>query len=327
LEICELVWHGAERGEVSNIFGALRKGSTFDFDEVQSDDVSPAKELHAQPSPDNVHAMPLAAAPRTPPVFYRSGARSVDLRICALSPVLPFDNGHDLASEQYQIIRTKILHHATKPQLILVSSASSGDGKTVTSINLAAALALQSDACVLLLDGDLRRPSVADALGIDRAPGLGDVLAGRIDLECALVQTAQFPNLFVLPAGYGEERAADLLDSPSWRTLVTHLRGRFSNIICDAPPIATVADYELLQLVCDATIMVARPDHTDRAACKKALASIEQGKLLGVVLNCVEDWWLWKTPSYSYYRSNSSRALTDVELREKWESRGDVPKS
>jgi capsular exopolysaccharide synthesis family protein len=293
---------------VSNIYGALKNagGNTEDLEFETLSNEPPKSILKLASQSQRIASGVSTPAPSVLPVHSTLptgdlGARELRLRLSALAPVLPFDGSNQRAAEQYQIIRTKILHHGRRPRFVLVSSATSGDGKTVTSINVAASLALKSDARVLLIDGDLRQPSVARTLGIPVEPGLREVLAGQIPFESALIRAAEVPNLYVLPAGGVNARAADLLDSERWRTLVASVRERFTTVICDAPPIATVADYELLQMVADGTVVVARPGHTERHACRKALESVEQTKLIGVVLNCVEDWWLWKTPSYGYY--------------------------
>ena len=98
----------------------------------------------------------------------------------------------------------------------------------------------------------------------------------------------------------------EFLDSARWRSLVQQMRSRFTNIIFDAPPVESVADYELLQLVCDGVVLVLRPDHSDRRACIDAFNAVPKEKLLGVVLNGVEDCWFWKTPFYGYYGGQSS---------------------
>jgi protein-tyrosine kinase len=291
---------------VSNIFGALRMGgaSTADLEQdLPENGLAPNLLAPRTPAP---------IGPLSPPANVARVAeserpvREVRLSVSALAPVLPFETQNRRAAEQYQIVRTRILHHASKPRFVLISSASSGDGKTITSINIAASLALKADARVLLIDGDLRLPSVARTLGLPAQPGLSDVLTGRLPFEDAIVRTAEIPNLFILTAGEPSERPADLLDSERWRTLASSVRERFTTIICDAPPIATVADHELLQLIADGLIVVARPGHTNRAACLKALAGVDSKKMLGLVLNCVEDWWLWKTPHYGYYGQRTS---------------------
>lgn len=284
---------------MSKIFDAIKKDNIIDLRDLCE------IEAELTPAPQREPLRPaLSVVDVNTPV--PAHARTASLRISALSPIFPFDEHHYAAAEQYRIIRTKILHHPKKPRLIITSSACSGDGKTVTSINIAASLALKDDISVLLVDADLRRPRVAEALGIPVTPGLTEVLTGKRELESTLLTAEQFPNLSILPSGELGQNPAELLDSDRFRSMMEQVRRQFSIVIFDATPIATVADYELLQHVCDGVVMVVRPEHTDRNRCNKVLELIPKDKLLGVVLNCVEDWWLWKTPAYDYYRKVSS---------------------
>ena len=231
-----------------------------------------------------------------------SGYRTVKVRVRGTQPVLPFDGTAHRTAECYRILRTNILHHVAQPKVIAVSSAGPGDGKTTSAINLAGALALKQDNRVLLIDGDLRRGSIAPVLGIDSTPGLTEVLSESCTLEDAIVQTDILANLHVLPAGKTGVNPTELLDSEVCREMMRQLRERFHFVIVDTTPIGMVADYALVQEFCDGTIVVVRPDHTERPACMKAFQGIPNGKLLGTVLNCVEDWLLWKTRnSYGYY--------------------------
>ena len=222
------------------------------------------------------------------------------LQIPAGLPLLPFDNTHPHAAEQYRMIRTKLLQHPRQPSTILVSSAGPMDGKTVTAVNIAGALALKTEANVLLLEGDLRRPVLSVQLGTPPGPGLSDVLGAGLPLDEALVRIEQFPNLYLMVAGEPRSNPAELLDSSVWQTLLTQLRTRFGYIVIDSPPMGRVADYDLLQAACDGVILVARQDHTERHACLKALEGIPKDKLLGVVMNCVAKWFLWRSPGYPY---------------------------
>jgi capsular exopolysaccharide synthesis family protein len=279
---------------MSNLFDALKRENAIDLNEIcdlEAANVVGAPEIKIASSegPAIVHA----------PATARRIAR---LRVSALAPLFPFEEIHHVAAEQYRIIRTKILHSEKKPRLLVVSSAGSGDGKTVTSINLAASLALKTETSVLLVDADLRRPRIATELGIPETPGLSDVVAGRVSFEEALIRAEQFENLHILPAGDAAENPAELFDSDRWRRLIEQLRSRFAMVVFDTTPVATVADYELLQLVCDAIIVVIRPDHTNRKACAKVLETVPKDKLLGVVLNGVEEWLFWNTPANDYYR-------------------------
>jgi capsular exopolysaccharide synthesis family protein len=228
----------------------------------------------------------------------------VSLRLAAESPVLPFDVDHARAGEQYRMARTKIMQDPRQPRLIAISSAGSGDGKTITSINLAGAMALKSEARVLLVDGDMRRSQIAVLLGIPPAPGLADVLGGACALEDAIVQVEQFPNLFVLPGGKPIANPTELLDSRRWASLCAAVRRQFKYVVFDVPPMATVADYDLIQAHCDGVVMVVRPDHTNRELCLRALDTIPKDRLLGVLMNCVRDWFLWKTADRYYYAAN-----------------------
>jgi capsular exopolysaccharide synthesis family protein len=290
---------------MSKIFDVVRKGNIIDFGDLCAAEVTDSGEL---PQPSELPIGRIGTLPSP-----SNGRRVVRLRLSTFSPIFPFDRPDHVAAEQYRIIRTRILHHPKRPRSIVLSSACSGDGKTVTSINIAASLALKDDSSVLLVDSDLRRPRVAEALGIPNSPGLAEILSGEANLESALVCPEQFPNLFILPSGNAAQSAAELLDCERWRLLVQQTRARFSHVIFDAPPIAMLADYDLIQLVCDAAILVMRPDHSDRAACLKALAAVPQEKMLGVVLNCVENWWLWKTPVYGYYgRQDYGRSVPEA---------------
>jgi capsular exopolysaccharide synthesis family protein len=227
--------------------------------------------------------------------------RTVSIQLSEDSPVLPFDTEHQRAGEQYRMARTKLLHHPLKPRLVVISSAGSGDGKTVTAINLAGAMALKSEAEILLVDGDLRRSQIAPLLGIPNTPGLADVLGGHCQLEDAIVRLEQFPNLCILPGGKPTANPTELLDSNRWLVLCAAVREQFKYVIFDAPPIAAVADYELIQTHCDGVVLVVRPDHTDRKRCLEALKIVPKERLIGVVMNCVRDWFLWKTQDYYAY--------------------------
>ena len=215
--------------------------------------------------------------------------------------VLPFVDKRRSAGEQYRIARTKIVQHPMQPRIILVSSAAPRDGKTVTAINIAAALSLKSQAEVLLIDGDIRRGSIPMQLGFAKTPGLADVLEGRCALEDAIVRTEQLPSLCVLPAGDPELNPAELLDSPSWVALIAAVRKRFRYVVMDSPPISAVADYDLLQAVADGVLMVVRPDHTPRKLLFRTLEAIPPEKLIGVLLNQVPNWILSGLADRDYY--------------------------
>ncbi len=277
--------------------------------------VPPPVDASATPAPVAPSAPP--AAPSTPPPQAAAapapdptpstGYRRVSFRVNAASPVLPFDED-SRAGEQYRLLRTKIVQHPRQPRLIVVSSAGPGDGKSTTAMNLAGVLALKDDAPVVLIDADFRRSMIANQLGIPSSPGLAEFLAGTAELRDVVVQSEEFPQLHIITAGEPLRNPGELLDSARWQAACARLRSTFRYMVIDSPPIAAVADYDLLAASSDGVVVVARPDHTNKELCFKALDAIPKDKLLGVVLNCVPDWFLGDRQDYDgYYPSATER--------------------
>jgi len=297
---------------VSRIFEVLNKSKEGVADLVRpmvAEQIRRAPQTDGEPQgsevPTGVAEAPAGKkAPAAEPSSL-SHIRTLSLRVPAPSPLLPFESGQWRPSEQYRILRTKISQHSKQPRAIVISSPGPGDGKSVTAINTAAALSLKSESHVLLLDADLRKPAIHKQLGLPQSPGLADVLAGACTLENALVHTKEFPNLCAISSGTTPANPVELLDSRQWRAVCTRLRDIFRYVIMDSPPVGSVADYDLIQDVCDGVILVVRPDHTNRNLCRQALELLPKAKFLGVLLNCVPDW----TPAgkggadYYYYAS------------------------
>jgi capsular exopolysaccharide synthesis family protein len=261
---------------------------------------------------------PVAAKSVDVPI--RKEYQLVPMRTPAGVPVFPFDGTDSRSSEQYRILRTNILQHPLQPKVLAVSSATPGDGKTVTAINLAGILALRSEARVLIVDADLRRSSVAGTMGITSSLGLSGLLNGQCGLDEAILRIEQLPNLHVLPAGKTSLNPAELLDSAAFQSAVRSIREEFSFIILDTTPTAAVTDFKLVEQVCDGVLLVVRPQHTNRAAFLKTLDIQPQSKLLGIVMNDFQDWFLWKThDSYGYYSEMSDEPAPSFWSR--WRSR------
>jgi capsular exopolysaccharide synthesis family protein len=227
-----------------------------------------------------------------PGIELEPAIRTERLHIGARSPLLPFDGSHWEAAEQYRIARTRITQHPRQPSMLVVSSAGPGDGKTVTAINFSASLSLKTEGNVLLVDADLRRSSVHKQLGLAPGAGLAEVLEGRGSLEESLVRLEQLRNLYILQAGNPASNPGELLDSSRWKDVAKQLRQLFRYVIVDSPAMAGVADYELIQAVCDGTLLVLRPDHTKRSMAMEALKAIPKDRLIGVLMNCVPGWCL-----------------------------------
>ena len=234
--------------------------------------------------------------------------RVAPLHLSVTTPLFPFDQHNAQAAEQYRIVRTKILQDLRQPRVILVSSASPMDGKTITAINLSGVMALRKELRVLLVEADLHRSNIAKILGLPDGPGLAEVITGKAEIARALVRIEQFPNLYVLPGGGPYKGATELLDSHQWRAVVENLGAQFTHVIIDSPPVGVLADFDLLKAVADGVVFVVRPDQTNRTLCLKALSSVPEDKLLGVVLNAAKDWSLHRSGNsyyYNYYYNNT----------------------
>jgi capsular exopolysaccharide synthesis family protein len=235
-----------------------------------------------------------------------SGAKkTIPIRLRGGKPVLPLGDSHPKAGEQYRLLRASILQRPNHARMIAVSSPGPGAGKAESSINIAVALALNTGIQVVLVETDLRNPQFHSLFGFSPSAGLAEVLAGECSLDDALLQFEQLPNLYLLPAGRNRLHidALDLLDSSSWRLTYALLRRRFQFIIVDTAPVTPVADYELLQFKCDGVILVDPPDRPNRKLFSKAVRAVAKEKLIGTILNCMEEWFVGK-PGNEFFPLN-----------------------
>jgi capsular exopolysaccharide synthesis family protein len=180
----------------------------------------------------------------------------------------------------------------------MVTSALPQEGKTTTSINTAVVLA-QKGVRVLLIDADLRRPSIHKTLGMGPHSGLSNVLTGSTTLDEAIVRTALLPNLFVLPAGTPPPNPAELLASSNMRDVLQQLREHYDHVVIDTPPSLSVTDAVVLSPRADAVILVIRSGQTSKTALRRSRDILFQvnAKLVGVLLNAVD----LSSPDYYYY--------------------------
>src|SRR5271165_5591726 len=203
-------------------------------------------------------------------------------------------------AESYRALRTSLLlsNLGAPPKVIMVTSALPQEGKTTTSINCAVVLA-QKGVRVLLIDADLRRPSIHKTLGMGPHSGLSNVLTGSTKLEQAITRTAILPNLFVLPAGTPPPNPAELLASTNMRDVLAQLSEQYDHIVIDTPPSLSVTDAVVLSPRADAIVLVIRSGQTTKQALRRARDILMQvnAKVSGVLLNAVD----LSSPDYYYY--------------------------
>jgi succinoglycan biosynthesis transport protein ExoP len=203
-------------------------------------------------------------------------------------------------AESYRALRTSLLLSSigAPPKVIMVTSARPQEGKTTTAINSAIVLA-QKGVRVLLVDADLRRPSVHKTLGMGPRSGLSNVLTGNTTLEQAISVSPVLPNLFILPAGSTPPNPAELLASANMKDVLDELRQQFDHVVIDTPPTLSVTDAVVLSPRVDAIILVIRSGQTTKQALRRARDILMQvnARVTGVLLNAVD----LTSPDYYYY--------------------------
>lgn len=205
-------------------------------------------------------------------------------------------------TEQYRTIRTNIQFSAvdTPIRSLMVTSAGPSEGKSTTASNLAVVFAQQGKK-VLIVDADLRRPTLHFTFGFTNTIGLTNVLTRQIHINES-IRTTDVENLYFMPSGPIPPNPAELLGSATMDQLISDLYEMFDLVIFDVPPVLAVADAQVLGNQVDATILVVSSGLTEREGAIKAKEILEQtkSKLLGAVLNNKEE---DRSTHYYYYYS------------------------
>ncbi|HPM43096.1 MAG TPA: CpsD/CapB family tyrosine-protein kinase [Candidatus Omnitrophota bacterium] len=210
---------------------------------------------------------------------------------------------HDPSSpigEQYKIIRTNLqsLRSTRNLKTFIITSSVSGEGKTVTSVNLAIAMAHDVNSKkVLLIDADMRKGKVAKYFGLAQTPGLSEILKGEVEADQTFI-SPDIENLTVIPAGRIPRNPAELLGSKKMASFLESLKTRFDYIFIDTPPVMPVTDSCVLGAMADGVIMVIQAGRTQRDIVKHAERRLTQAhaNLLGYVMTNIE----YHLPQYLY---------------------------
>jgi protein-tyrosine kinase len=197
--------------------------------------------------------------------------------------------------EEARSLRTRVaVALGDRHKIVLVTSALPGEGKSTVSATLARSFA-QMEWRTILIDCDLRKPSMHTVFGIDRVPGLTDLLQGRAREE-AVVCTTDCPHLDLLPAGLSVQGPAELLQAAGFPALLKTLAARYDYVVVDSPPLTSITDTHLLAGYVDGILFVVNGLVSPRELVKSAREQLHDRPVLGVVLNGIS------TPKkYGYY--------------------------
>ena len=224
-----------------------------------------------------------------PPILY-TRTRSLDIPLSVLRQkrvMAAYDKGP--FADAYKILRTQVMHRLRENDwnVLGVTSPGHGEGKTLTAVNLAASLAMETSQTVLLVDADLRSPSIHEVFGLDDCPGLADYLLDDAPVEDLLIHPG-IGRFVLLPGGRTISNSTEILTSPKMVALVEEFKHRYPAriIIFDLPPLLHTADVLAFSPYTDALLLVVEEGKTTVEEMQRALALVKNSRpVLGTVLN------------------------------------------
>jgi len=223
-------------------------------------------------------------------------------------PAIPFDRDNSAIAEAFRRLRTNLQFLAVDdpPRVLVVTSSLPGEGKSTTAINIALALA-EAENNVVIVDGDMRRPKLAEYLDLIGSVGLSTVLAGRASLR-EVLQKTRYPGLTALTSGAIPPNPSELLGSMAAKKVLSELQGQFDYVIVDSSPLLAVTDAAILATSSDGVLMMARFGRTKREQLQQAIKSLHDvgAASLGSVFTMVPA-RRNASYSYSYYGADVTR--------------------
>ncbi|HEX8888309.1 MAG TPA: CpsD/CapB family tyrosine-protein kinase [Pyrinomonadaceae bacterium] len=223
--------------------------------------------------------------------------------------------------ENFRALRTRVLQagERKKMQAFVITSAGVGEGKTLTTLNLAWLLAQTDGVRALIIDSDLRQPCATHYLGIDAPLGLSEVLAGEATLAETIIRLEP-SGLHLLPGGEARDDVAELLSGPKFGQILAELRHMFDYILIDAPPLGIFTDANVLINRADGALLVVRSGKTRYSVIDRIIEQLPRERMLGVVLNRTDEQVDESSYYYQrrYYRHSDRDALppkTEIEMK------------
>jgi exopolysaccharide/PEP-CTERM locus tyrosine autokinase len=229
-------------------------------------------------------------------------------------------------AEEYRKLKSTIVQLIKKQpseNMLLVTSSIGGEGKSMTALNLAISLAQEHSKQVLLIDADLRKPSVASYLGLTADRGLSEYLLEDADLD-DLIMESGVRDLLLLPAGASQDNPVELYSSPRMKALLERIKERFSDgyIIIDSSPVLPFAEARILATLTDGTIYVIKEGGTSLKNIEAGLNALYDANIMGLVYNKASTASLAGGYHYYYYDYNYNRRNeARLQAQQSWAGR------
>lgn len=309
---------------MSRIFDALQRSGTeqsgVEYPDMMSvatavfesprDQANPDDAVAEEPLPDVPLVSEQVEAVQDQPVVAEAPAirypvfPSLEVSVAPDSRLVFFTQPESLAAEKFRFlgVRLRQIRQTRSLKKVLVTSTIPEEGKSLISANLAGVLARRKER-VLLVEGDMRRPTLANQLGLGRLAGLAEWLQSGLD-QAANIYSLGGPGFWIMPAGEPPANPLELMQSGRLSKLMSQLATLFDWIVVDSPPLLPLADTTVWSRLTDGTLLVAREGKTEKKALERGIEAIKKSDLLGVVLNGCTD----SDQSHYYYQRYSPQA-------------------
>jgi capsular exopolysaccharide synthesis family protein len=301
---------------MSRIFDALQRSGVEESGVEYPDVMSVAAAVFEIPRTDKLpnvvadeHVEPTAHGPRPQIVAADTVLEktkpdlsfpSMEISVSPTSRLIFHTQPESLAAEKFRFlaIRLRGMRQSRSLKKVLITSTIPEEGKSTVSINLAGVLARRKER-VLLIEGDLRRPVLAQELGLGRLAGLAEWLRGGLETPSNIYHLSAL-GFWILPAGTPPDNPLELIQSTKLSTLMANLATLFDWIVVDSPPLLPLADTTVWIRLTDGTLLVTRQGTTQKGPMQRGLEAIKKSELLGVILNGSTQ------PEHDYYYSRYS---------------------
>jgi capsular exopolysaccharide synthesis family protein len=238
--------------------------------------------------------------------------QSIRVTSPAQSRLVCFTDGGSPAAEAFRLlgVRLQDLRQDRPLKRVLITSTIPQEGKSTVSANLACTLAQRTGERVLLLEGDLRRPSLSQLFGIGKNPGICEQLKGERSLVTSIYRL-EGPDLWIMPAGIAPSHPLELLQSAALPGLLDQLSAWFDWLIIDSPPLLPLADTSIWARLADGILLVTRQGTTRKRQLTRGLEALEPGKIIGALMNCSKT---MDDSGYYYAPPTTSRSKNMVNI-------------